>query len=120
MEDVSKIDSEKQEFQSLTESEKQEFQSVTESEKQEFQCGCGVYLSSNDLIDYKSDVDCPGPPLLNKARNGIEGNILSVLIILENIHTCKYISLQIFIVGSILLLANVNICTSQISVIRLP
>jgi hypothetical protein len=101
MEDVPKIDSEKQEFQSLIESEKQEFQSVTESEKQEFQCGCGLYLSSNDLIDCKSDVDCPGPALLNKAKNGIEGNILSVLFILVNTHTCKSISLQIFIVANI-------------------
>jgi hypothetical protein len=87
MADVSITDSEKLEFQFVTDSGKQEFQSVTESEKQEFQCGCGVYLSSDDLVDYKSDVGCPGPPLLNKAKNGIEGNIH--IFILANLHVCK-------------------------------
>lgn len=48
--------------------------SITESEKQEFQCGCGVYLSSPDLMNYKSDSACSGPPLLNKEKNGIEGD----------------------------------------------
>lgn len=46
---------------------------LSEKEREDFQCGCGLNLSSSDLCNDSGKELCPGPPMLDRQNNGIEG-----------------------------------------------
>jgi hypothetical protein len=46
---------------------------LSEKEREDFQCGCGLNLSSSDLCNDSVKGLCPGPPMLDRQNNGIEG-----------------------------------------------
>ena len=46
---------------------------LSEKEQEDFQCGCGLNLSSTDLYTDSIEEPCPGPSMLDRQSNGIEG-----------------------------------------------